>query len=210
MEGIETEHQAMIAVESDVDFVQGYFFSRPGIYSGDSFEVANLFSSLSATIKANDAERTTNTRRHIASFVERFYACVDALILGQSLEQGCAEFVREEGIQRVYQLDAEGYQVGRNLESPTRGEVDDRYSPCADGRGANWYRRPYFQRAMAAPDRVQVSRPYLSITDAQSCVTISIAFEVAGKTLVLCADIDHQVSNSNRESGARFSTIVRR
>lgn len=29
VEGIETEEQAFIAIESDVDFVQGYFFAKP-------------------------------------------------------------------------------------------------------------------------------------------------------------------------------------
>ena len=210
MEGIETEHQAMIAVESDVDFVQGYYFSRPGIYSGENFDIAKVFDALAASVKVNAAERNAHSRGYIASFIERFRVCVDALVLGDCFELACGDFVKQEGLQRVYELDAEGYQVGHNLESKSRGALDDRYSPCADGRGANWYRRPYFQRAISSPGRIQVSRPYLSITDAQCCVTLSIAFEYQGKTRILCADLDHQSQSLNAESGARYSAVVRR
>ncbi len=210
MEGIETEHQAMIAVESDVDFVQGYYFSRPDTLTGDSSAITKMFDELAETIKINEAERSANTRTYISSFVERFRSCVDQIMTGSDFDRGCSSFIALEGIQRVYQLDSEGYQIGHNLESTLRMGDKERFNPCADGRGANWYRRPYFQRAVSAKGRVQVSRPYLSITDAQSCVTLSIAFEVGGETRVLCADIDHQTTDTNRESGARFSTIVRR
>ena len=210
MEGIETEHQAMIAVESDVDFVQGYYFSRPGVYTGESFDIAGVFDALAASIKINAAERNAHSRGYIASFIERFRACVDTLVAGHSFEVACRDFVKQDGLQRVYELDAEGYQVGHNVESKIRGPIDDRFSPCADGCGANWYRRPYFQRAISAPGRIQVSRPYLSITDAQCCVTLSIAFEYRGKTRVLCADLDHQSQSLNPESGARYSAVIRR
>lgn len=210
MEGVETEHQAMIAVESDIDFVQGYYFSRPDVFAGDSAQIAALFDKLFASIKVNEAERRANSRGYVSHFVERFYSCIDALSAGETFEEGCWNFVHLEGIQRVYELNDEGFQVGRNLESRSRPTLDERYRPCADGRGANWYRRPYFQRAVASPGRVQVSRPYLSITDAQQCVTISMAFEDKGKLRVLCADIDHPAAHSNLESGARFSAIVRR
>ncbi len=208
MEGIETEHQAMIAVESDVDFVQGYYFSRPGIYSGQHTGIAEMFDHLSSTIRVNEAERSASSRSYISNFVERLAGCVDALLLGVSFEECFERFIHVEGIQRAYRLDEEGYQLGHNLES--EGTLPDRYNPCAEAKGANWYRRPYFQRAIAAPGRIQVSRPYLSITDARSCVTISIALEIEGITQVFCVDIDHHGSESNRESGTRYSAVVRR
>jgi EAL domain-containing protein (putative c-di-GMP-specific phosphodiesterase class I) len=210
MEGIETEHQAMIAVESDVDFVQGYYFSHPEVHPGDGAHIVDMFDALSASMEVTQAERNANSRSYISHYVERFCACIDALTVGDSLETSCWDFVHLEGIQRIYELNEQGFQIGRNLEAKARTILDERYRPCADGRGANWSRRPYFQRAVATPGRVQVSRPYLSIADARTCVTISMAFRDKGKIRVLCADIDHPASHPNLESGARFSAIVRR
>ncbi|HXS16061.1 MAG TPA: EAL domain-containing protein, partial [Polyangiaceae bacterium] len=137
MEGIETEHQAMIAVESDVDFVQGYYFSRPEVQPGDGAHIVDVFDALSAAMEVNEAERNANSRSYISHYVERFYACIDALMLGDSLETGCWDFVHLEGIQRIYELNEQGFQIGRNLESKARTIQDERYRPCADGRGAN-------------------------------------------------------------------------
>jgi len=60
----------------------------------------------------------------------------------------------------------------------------------ADAEGANWLRRPYFRNAVNAPDQVQVTRPYLSINEANDCVTLSVALSVDGHSCVLCGDID--------------------
>jgi hypothetical protein len=51
-------------------------------------------------------------------------------------------------------------------------------------------RRPYFRAAINAPDRVHVTRPYLSINEALPCVTLSVVTHVGEQTCVLCGDID--------------------
>ena len=52
---------------------------------------------------------------------------------------------------------------------------DLRHLPLGSAAGANWMHRHYFRRAIANPNRTQVSRPYLSLTDPQMCVTLSRA-----------------------------------
>src|SRR5581483_6826742 len=76
------------------------------------------------------------------------------------------------------------------------GVTDRRFEPLANAEGANWSRRYYFRRALEHPGRVQVTRPYLSITGVNQCVTVSIATLHSGELRVLCADIawrDHGV-----------------
>ncbi|MBN3736937.1 EAL domain-containing protein, partial [Burkholderia sp. Tr-20390] len=68
--------------------------------------------------------------------------------------------------------------------------AEARFSPLADAQGANWLRRPYFRSAIAEPGRVQVTRPYLSINEAQPCVTLSVAVRIGDAQRVLCGDID--------------------
>ena len=118
-------------------------------------------------------------------------------------------FLAVAGVQRVYQLDQAGYQVGANAESPDIKAADPRFEPCADAAGANWYRRPYFQRAMRSPGKVQISRPYLSIRDARTCVTMSIAFESEDGLRVLCTDLDYEQAEPLSRRPPRHSGIVR-
>jgi len=210
MEGIETENQALIAVESDVDFVQGYFFSRPSAHYQTSEDIDNQFDRLAHQIKSTHAARSAQDRGYFASFTSGLEACVSALDDGIGFEEACAMFLAVAGVQRVYQLDRDGYQVGDNAESTHQSEPDQRFRPCADGKGANWYRRPYFQRAIHAPGRVQISRPYLSIRDARSCVTISVAFGERDELRVVCADLDYDHGEPATRSHLRDSSIIRK
>lgn len=191
MEGIETERQALIAVESDVDFVQGFYFSRPRARYSDSEDFRGHFYGLSNDVRNTHDERTAFDHNFFSRFSGQLEDCVALIEGGLSLSQACATFLRLENVQRVYELDSEGYQQGDNVESPGRRSADPRFSPCEDARGANWFRRPYFQRAIGKPGHVQISRPYLSIRDASSCVTMSLGFLREDGLHVLCADLDH-------------------
>jgi hypothetical protein len=92
---------------------------------------------------------------------------------------------------RCYVLDVKGYQLGDNIVAHGSESCGDmRFQPISNPEGAVWARRPYFQRAVSDPRQVQVSRPYLSITDARMCITLSVMTRnAAGQDVVVCADI---------------------
>src|SRR5690606_15073880 len=166
------------------------------------------FDQLSNHIRSTREERHAMDRGYFAGFTDALKVCVADLKTGHSLHEAARRLLSEGGVQRLYELDAEGYQIGENAEAVDVAASDPRYLPCADGKGANWFRRPYFQRAMSSPGRVQVSRPYLSIRDARSCVTISVAFDHKNEMRVLCADLDYEslscpLEMDRRESGVR-------
>lgn len=216
MEGIETERQALIALESDVDFVQGFYFLRP---SSDAFgptDIVNQFKMLSERLRSTEAEKKALDRGFFAAYTTRFDACVSALKDGIGFQEASSHLISTAGIQRVYQLDDSGYQVGSNLETLDAETCDARFAPCADAAGASWHRRPYFQRAMSHPGKVQISRPYLSIRDAKPCVTMSIAYYFGEQLRVLCADVDQAQAqppserDSDQSANLRHSGIMRR
>lgn len=210
MEGIETERQALIAVESDVDFVQGFYFSRPSSRYHKPNDIRSQFDELAGRIRETHEEKSAIDRGFFASFTGGLEACVSAREDGLGFHNAVQMFLGVAGVQRVYELDAEGYQVGENVESVDSATPDPRFAPCAEGHGANWFRRPYFQRAIAQPKTVQVSRPYLSIRDARSCVTMSIAFEHDEGMRVLCADLDYEQAEVPCERSQYESGIHRK
>jgi hypothetical protein len=191
LEGIETEEQALVAMESDADFVQGYYFAEPSVKPHDFSLLRARLDALGEKFRGMVAQKTDQDRGSIDAYSSAFLACAETLRKGKSLGHACAEFLGMRGVERAYLLDQDGVQIGTNVESGRLQQAGDRrFDPCADGTGANWFRRPYFRRAIRAPHTVQVSRPYLSIRDAKTCVTLSIAVVDGVSCRVLCADLD--------------------
>ncbi len=191
LEGIETEEQALLALESDVDFVQGYLFSRPSAELPTDDDVQDTFRRVVHAFRnvqmAREYEAETFLRSHVRSFED------GARLLSTTgdFSRASLHMIRHPGVQRVFLLDNRGVQVGNNLERDTRdGDDVMAFGPFVQSSGADWFRRPYFQRALASPFTVQVSRRYLSLRDARPCVTLSMTTIVGGELRVICADID--------------------
>lgn len=84
-------------------------------------------------------------------------------------------------------IDSQGYQIGDTELTPHA--LRGRQHPLSDSRGACWARRQYFRNAMEQPGRVQISRPYLSLTEQRLCMTFSCVVMRPGLgQVVLCMD----------------------
>lgn len=190
MEGIETEDEAQIALESDVDFVQGFYFGRPQPELAATEGVSPAISSLWQEFDRRwQADRSDHQERVGPYSNALGYASV-LLAGGRSMEEACASFLALEGAEFCYLLDSRAQQIGCNLWSPHYAPPDgQRFLPLADAEGARWARRPYFRRAMEHCGRVQITRPYLSISSARLSATLSASFRIGGETRVICGDV---------------------
>ncbi|MFZ5467040.1 MAG: sensor domain-containing phosphodiesterase [Pseudomonadota bacterium] len=194
MEGIEREDEAMIALETGVDLVQGYLFGRPGpLRPGHDGAQQALITQLAAQMHTLSALERQRLGGLLEPYRLAFNQAAARLRAGQGLEQAVAELLRLPRAERCYLLNHEGRQIGGNIEAPhTLHAFDHRFAPVLDAAGAQWNQRYYFRRAMAQPGELQLSRPYRSIIGGNQCVTLSLAFEAgpAGRYQVFCADVD--------------------
>ncbi len=191
LEGIETEEQALIAMEADADFVQGYYFARPMAPAPQTGQGQAQFSALSDQFRliteADDRHRETL----IAEYALGFEHAAASYAAGADLDVACYRLINRPRVVRCYVLDTRGIQVGRNLRNQIEHfENDPRFLPLYDTAGVDWSRKHYFRRAVATPGRIQSSRPYLSTTGAHMCVTFSMSLQRDGETEVLCCDLD--------------------
>ena len=191
VEGIETEEQAFIAIESDVDFVQGYFFAKPTTdleaVSACTHDFEALFGKFKKTSIQNHS--TIETRYH--DYRQLFYNTVNDFRNGKTLEEACAHLFSQESVIRCYMLEPSGIQIGPTAVSPhTVNKTDRRFAPLHDAKSADWFRRHYLRRAVLHPEQLQVTRPYMSITGESICITLSVMFESAEGSRVFCCDID--------------------
>ncbi|MHB8623306.1 MAG: EAL domain-containing protein [Sulfuricaulis sp.] len=205
MEGVETQEEALISMDADVDFVQGYYFGRPAASLDPTTDNKCVLNMLCDEFKMKVMADVRAQRVGTEVYMTGFMHCAEALQKGVPLERACHGYLTKGGIERCYLLSVDGMQLGANQTSPLRSTMTDRrFSILEDANGARWFRRTYFRRALAQPGQVQMSRPYLSLTGAHMCVTLSIAMEINGETRVLCSDLNWEIMVS-RTGGLQAS-----
>ena len=191
MEGIETEAEAVVAMECDADLVQGYFFSKPDHDLGALSRARPPFQSLFDSYKTSEAIQGRVFQHIYQRYHEAFQAAVALLKEGHPLNGSCKPLFRDESVIRCYLLDPSGMQIGHTVTSQVYADsVDPRFRPLENAESADWFRRPYHRRALIHPGQLQITRPYLSITGAHMCSTLSMMFHTQSGDSVLCCDIE--------------------
>jgi EAL domain-containing protein (putative c-di-GMP-specific phosphodiesterase class I) len=191
LEGVETRDEALLALDVDVDMVQGFVFGRPvpGMLGpqGVSDEIEEIWELLD--------ERHADTRRAHASQIAPYRQALrqaQERLAAQPLQEACANLLALPGVQVCFLLDEQGRHAAEPLLPPGTRDLsqDPRFKPLGLAGEARWARRPYFRRALEEPGVIQMTRPYLSLHGAQMCVTLSVACETPQGRRVLCTDID--------------------
>ncbi|MBZ0106173.1 MAG: EAL domain-containing protein [Sulfuricella denitrificans] len=190
MEGIETEEEALIAMDSGIDFVQGYYFAKPGERVSHEIGCQDFMGGLCDRFKQFSAMEQQQYHLGLSPYLECFLEAARKIERGMSMKPASATLLEMPDAERCFTLDDEGRQIGDNALPARRSDIiDPRFAPLRDANGAIWSRRHYFRRAMAQPGGVQISRPYLSLAGASMCVTLSVTIRHAGKTCVFCCDV---------------------
>ncbi|ABC36428.1 EAL domain-containing protein [Burkholderia thailandensis] len=195
MGGITTEREALIALECDVDFVQGQYFAGPSVEPVQPQVAAGIMDTLSAALRLRVAERSRAQEARLAPYVAALLQASALLREGRDLTEASKELLELPEAARCFLLDASGRQIGDNVLPRVRAsQRAKRFSPLMHSEGASWERRPYFIEAMRVPGRVHFTPPYLSINEAHLCVTASIATPAAQGMQVLCVDINWEAA----------------
>lgn len=192
-EGIETSGQLDIALNSDVDLLQGFGLARPAMLD-QSHEFNRDF--LAQGLRNSSLERDRidhDLHQQIVAVTERFEDMLVALERGESLKSASRILLSMAIVARVFVLDARGYQVAETIHGAfAPASIKSRFRPLAFAEGASWAKRPYFRRAMLEPSIVQISRPYLSVAGGNLCRTLSYCRPHAPDDgiKVVCCDIN--------------------
>lgn len=190
LEGVETRDQAMIAIDAGVDFVQGFYFRRPSIDLDQLAHAPADFDHLLQEYKTRNQVTLDPTRQLVDFFSGFFDHAITKLRSGMSMQQSCLELLNHPAVSRCYLVDDKGVQIDDTLisDAGTRN-MDPRFKPLESTSSADWYRQQYLRQALAQPESLHVTAPYLCVTGAYMCVTLSLGYYQDGKLQVLCCDI---------------------
>jgi EAL domain-containing protein (putative c-di-GMP-specific phosphodiesterase class I) len=189
MEGVETEAQAMIAMDAESDFVQGNFFGRPAPELTPAPSAEASFEALHNQFHRLAALEQMDYQSGVDPYAQALVGVAERLESGEPLAEAAAAFLALPQADRCFVLDRTGHQFGSSAQGAlASATADPRFEPIADDSGANWARRHYFRRALLQPG-IHMTRPYLSVATAKLCVTVSTSIRTAAGRFVLCGDI---------------------
>jgi EAL domain-containing protein (putative c-di-GMP-specific phosphodiesterase class I) len=189
IEGIETEEQANIAIESNADMVQGFYFAKPEKKILPSLTNAKFRELLNNANKTR-SEESQRLHAHFKRFEDLFKQAIQDFREHQD-HQRCANLMFNEArAVRSYVLDSDGNQLGSTIESPAyHTTLSSQFKPLISSADANWSNKHYHFKAVNNIDKIQISRLYLSMVGRHMCVTVSQAIRVDKKLYVLCCDL---------------------
>jgi len=191
VEGVETEGEALCATEANADLLQGNYFAAPARRPPAERVCDELFTRLFSEFRAESTEFRNRRRIRLQPYIAALSDAVFALSAGADRAHAVRALLELECTERCYLVAADGSQIGASAESEGRaGLRDKRLAPIRPATGTNWQTKPFFRRAIDAPGKVQITRPYLSATGPRLCVTLSYALSLNGSYHVLCADLD--------------------
>ena len=189
-EGIETEEDLLLAARSGVDFAQGFLFGQPG--PGHSPEEAatqqieTVFDTLAHTRKTRELAMDLL----LMPYRTRFAEAAERMWAGVLPEHACEDLLALPCTLSCFFLDQGGRESIPAIQGAGAAPVAARLAPLGKSSIARWDNRPYFVDALAQPQRLIVSTPYLSATGTGLCVTLSIFINYRGESLVLGADLN--------------------
>ena len=192
VEGIESEAEAICAIDANADLMQGDFFSPGSAVLPPENECSEMFARLITGHRADFAEFQKRQHTRLVPYLAALKNAVQDLSLGAKFQPAVQGLLKLASAQRCYLIGSDGLQIGANVDAESNVySQDPRFEVMQPTEGTDWQTKPYFRHAIENPGKAQITRPYLSVTGPKLCVTLSFAFEATdGSQQVLCVDLD--------------------
>ncbi|MGE4502328.1 MAG: EAL domain-containing protein [Thiomicrospira sp.] len=199
VEGVETRDDALLALDSDADLAQGFYFAKPS--ANGQHNQAWLLDELQRLHHCSLSSQSERQRLHTEkklSLKNMVLEAAHAISQHVDFELATAQLLQHIAVERLYLLNSDGIQIVESLiASHAKQDTSLTYAPLSRSDGALWARRAYFRNAIDYPEQVHLSSPYIGLPNANLNITLSKALcyaQTQGK-YVLCVDINANFLN---------------
>ncbi|MGA3248828.1 MAG: bifunctional diguanylate cyclase/phosphodiesterase, partial [Paraburkholderia sp.] len=190
VEGVETTEELILAVESNVDFAQGFLLGRPAAQITPPDSVNRLIDRSFDVIAQGRAHLHALFESKVEPYRIALRNAADALLNGVGMEDAFAGLAQHELCISCFMLDERGRQIGPEVMGVAGSSLGDSLEPVADPRDARWDHRPYFRNAVLLPGVPVASSPYLSLASGRPCIAVTVAIQSPEMRSVVGAELD--------------------
>jgi diguanylate cyclase (GGDEF)-like protein len=190
VEGVETTEELILAIESNVDFAQGYLLGRPSPEVAAPDETNRMIDQAFDAIAQGRAHQHALFETRIEPYRITLCGAADALLAGLPMREACAALTQLPLCISCFLLDERGRQIGPEVTGVARASLSDTLQPVTDPRDARWDHRPYFRNAVLQPGVPVASSPYLSLASGRPCIAVTMAVQAPQCRLVIGTELD--------------------
>ncbi|WP_175147654.1 bifunctional diguanylate cyclase/phosphodiesterase [Paraburkholderia ultramafica] len=190
VEGVETTEELILAVESNVDFAQGYLLGRPAAEIAPPESVHRQIDDAFDVIAQGRAHQHALFESEVEPYRIALRLAADALLAGVVMDDAFATLATFERCISCFILDDSGRQIGYEVAGPAWSKEGASLHPVANPRDARWDHRPYFRNAVLLPGVVVTSNPYLSLASGRPCIAVTLAVQFAAERSVIGVELD--------------------
>ena len=202
VEGIETRDEALTALEVGADFLQGYFFARPGSVSVPQAHCDNMFAGLMGDFHPAWPQRPQGTNLDLDIYARALHLAILDLQRGASFARATESFLALPQVLRICLATADTDSVAAAGGSNGRSRVvldllenlPAVSAHAVDATGTTLDQlQQVLQQALSTPHQVHISANTTPVIPASAqsrgAVTLSCAFELEQRMVVLCGDL---------------------
>lgn len=190
VEGVETTDELILAVESNVDFAQGYLLGRPAATITSPEPVNRRIDHAFDVIAEGRAHQHARFESELHPYRLALDLAAQAYSGGVPLEEAFAPLATLELCISCFILDESGRQIGLEVSGVASVKAGDSLQPVANPRDARWDHRPYFRNAVLRPGVPVTSSPYLSLASGRPCIAVTIAVPTEQGRCVVGVELD--------------------
>lgn len=195
VEGVETTEELILAVESNVDFAQGFLLGRPAAEIAPPDSINRLIDRSFDVIAEGRAHLHALFESEVQPYRVALRSAADALMNGAVMEEAFAELARKDLCISCFILDDTGRQIGPEITGKAAANDGTSLQPVADPRDARWDHRPYFRNAVLLPGVPVTSTPYLSLASGRPCIAVTVAIQARERRSVVGIELDWSASH---------------
>jgi len=190
VEGVETTEELILAVESNVDFAQGYLLGRPAASATPPDSVHRRIDHAFDVIAAGRAHQHALFESEVEPYRLALDTAARALRKGVPVHDAFAGLAQHELCISCFILDDVGRQVGLEVPGKASAVPGGSLYPVSNPRNARWDHRPYFRNAVLRPGVPVTSSPYLSLASGRPCIAVTIALHSDERRCVAGVELD--------------------
>ena len=186
-EGVEDEDAICLALKSNVNLFQGYYFSRP-VFELDTFlmdkiivkmnDIGTIFRRLTLDSINKKRDLVNNYNLLSNKIIEQF------VTINDSEEILKKELKTNSDLQAFYLIDVDS---SKQIHDTIIDNKNERFIPSKNGD--EHYLKEYFYITLESKQGIFLSPNYVSYATGNICKTFAKRFELKNKSYIICIDI---------------------